>query len=87
MYLLAFASSFIFVALKATQQLNVVHKQYAWVLPTSMAMAAAEVYIISQAAINGWGLIVLFIGCGSGLGAMASMWLHGWAMKRKEKDA
>lgn len=86
-YTLAFVSSFLFVALKAAQQLNVVHKQYMWVLPTSMLMATCEVYVIAQAAVNGWGWIVLFIGAGSGLGAMVSMWLHGKLMELKECKA
>ena len=75
-YLAAFGAAFVFVFLKATQQLNVVHKQYAWVLPTSMAMAACEVFVIASTAKNGWGWIVLAVGLGSGLGAMSSMYLH-----------
>lgn len=75
-YLLAFAAAFVFIFLKAWQQLNVVHKQYLWILPTSMSMAVCEVYVIATTAQNGWGWIVLAVGLGSGLGAMASMWLH-----------
>lgn len=75
-YLLAFGTAFAFIFLKAFQQLNVAHKQYLWVLPTSMAMAACEVYAISTTASRGYGWIVLAIGLGSGLGAMASMWVH-----------
>lgn len=75
-YYVAFFSSFLFVFLKAFQQLNVVHKQYLWVLPTSMLMAACEVYIIATAARTGFGWLILFIGVGSGLGALASMYVH-----------
>jgi hypothetical protein len=72
----AFAAAFLFVFLKAFQQLNVVHDKYVWVLPVSMLMAACEVYVTWQAATQGWGWIVLPIGVGSGLGAMTSMLLH-----------
>ncbi len=73
---LAFLSSFVFVFLKAFQQLNVVRGAYVWVLPTSMAMAACEVYVVVVAAQRGWGWIIIPIGVGAGLGAMAAMWLH-----------
>ena len=76
-YLTAFLTSFVYIALKATQQLNVVHKQYLWVLPTSMAMAVCEVYVIATTAKNGFGWLAIAIGLGAGLGCMASMWLHG----------
>ncbi|MCY0910862.1 MULTISPECIES: hypothetical protein [Massilia] len=75
-WLIAFCAAFVFIFLKAFQQLNVMHKQYLLVLPTSMLMAACEVYVIATTARNGYGWIVLAIGLGSGLGAMASMWLH-----------
>lgn len=80
--ILAFAAAFIFIFLKAFQQLNVVHKQYLYVLPTSMLMAACEVYVIATTARNGYGWIVLAIGLGSGLGAMASMWTHAKVSKK-----
>jgi len=76
-YLIAFATSFVYIALKATQQLNVVHKQYMWVLPTSMAMALCEVYVIATAAKTGFGWLAFFIGLGAGLGCMTSMYFHG----------
>jgi NAD/NADP transhydrogenase beta subunit len=76
MYALAFASSFFFVGLKSTQQLNVVHKAYWWILPTSMLMAVCEVYVVATVAKNGFGWIVLAIGFGAGLGAMLATWLH-----------
>jgi len=75
-YALAFTSSFIFVALKSWQQLNVVHKKYWWILPTSMAMALCEVYVVATVAKNGWGIIALAIGLGAGLGSMLATWLH-----------
>lgn len=81
-YVLAFGAAFVFIFLKAFQQLNVVHKQYLLVLPTSMFMAVCEVYVIATTAKNGWGWLVLWVGLGSGLGAMASMWIHGRMTKK-----
>jgi hypothetical protein len=75
-YSLAFCSTFIFVFLKAFQQLNVVHGNYLWILPVSMAMAMCEVYTVVVSAHLGWGWIVLPIGLGGGLGASLAVWIH-----------
>lgn len=80
-YLLLFSSSLAFVGLKSWQQLNVVHRKYWWILPTSMLMAVCEVFVISKISSNGFGLIVLFVGFGAGLGSMAATWLHDYLMK------
>lgn len=80
-YILAFTTSFFFVGLKSIQQLNVVHKKYWWIVPTSMTMALCEVYVVSTVAKNGWGLIALVIGFGAGLGSMIATWLHDKMMK------
>jgi hypothetical protein len=82
LFALAFSSAFVFVLLKSFQQLNVSSGKYLWVLPTSLAMAVCEVYVTWQAATRGWGWIVLPIGFGAGLGAMAGMWLHGRLSRR-----
>ena len=82
-YTLAFLSSFVFIFLKAFQQLNVVHDQKFLVVPTSMLMALTEVYVITSAAHNGWGWIVLPIGLGSGLGCLASMYVNRWVRDKK----
>lgn len=76
MHALAFVSSFFFVGLKSIQQLNVVHKAYWWILPTSMLMAVCEVYVVATVAAQGWGLVVLAIGSGAGFGAMLATYLH-----------
>lgn len=76
MYALAFVSSFAFVFLKAFQQLSVVHHRTGWIIPTSMAMAACEVYVVANVARVGWGWIVLAVGLGSGLGCLAAMSIH-----------
>jgi NAD/NADP transhydrogenase beta subunit len=87
MYILAFFSSLFFVGLKSVQQLNVVHKQYWWILPTSMAMAACEVVVVASMATNGWGWIVLAVGLGAGLGASIATWLHDKLITKGEKSS
>lgn len=74
--LITFSASFVFIFLKAWQQLNVVHHQLWWIVPTSFAMAACEVFVVVQAAQQGWGWIILPIGLGSGFGCLCSMLLH-----------
>ncbi|HLF66056.1 MAG TPA: hypothetical protein VI522_00410 [Gammaproteobacteria bacterium] len=66
--------------------MNVVHKQYLWVMPTSLGLACCEVYLISTTARSGFGVLVVVIGFGAGLGAMASMYIHG-RMLKNEQDA
>lgn len=75
-YSLAFCSTFVFVFLKAFQQLNVVHGNYLWILPVSFAMAACEVYTVVISAQQGWGWVVVPIGFGGGLGAISAVWIH-----------
>lgn len=76
--ILAGLASYLFVGLKAFQQLNVVRGLYRWIMPTSLAMAACEVYVVANIARMGVSfLLVLCIGVGAGLGAMTSMAAHG----------
>lgn len=84
--ILIFLSSFIFIGLKSTQQLNVVYRQYWWIVPTSMAMATVEVFVVVNAAKNGWSiLLVLLIGVGSGLGSLCATYLHSQLVKKDIK--
>lgn len=75
-YFSMFAVSFLFIFLKAWQQLNVVHHQLWWIVPTSFALAVCEVYLVYHVAQRGVDWIVLPMGLGSGLGALCSMLLH-----------
>lgn len=75
-YALAFFASFIFIALKSWQQLNVVRQAYVWILPTSMAMAACEVWVIANVAKFGFGWLVFWVGLGGGLGSLCATWFH-----------
>ena len=71
-----FCASFVFIFLKSWQQLNVVHYQLWWIVPTSFAMAAAEVVTVFNMAHNGFGWVILPIGLGSGLGSLVSTVMH-----------
>lgn len=75
-YALAFFASFVFIGLKSWQQLNVVRRAYWWILPTSMAMAACEVYVIANAAKYGFGWLVFWVGLGGGLGSLCATYVH-----------
>lgn len=80
-----FAVSFAFIFLKAWQQLNVIHHQLWWIVPTSFALAACEVFLIVQASAYGVSWIVFPLGLGAGLGCLCSMMLHRWMRNRSDK--
>ncbi len=76
-YTIAFLASFGFIFLKALQQRNVAFDNYVWIVPTSFAMAAAEVYVVANIARTGYQLgLILTIGAGSGLGALIAAVAH-----------
>jgi hypothetical protein len=75
--LFAAGAMFAFVFLKAFQQRNVAGSNFLPVVPTSLLMAVAEVYVISVIVRTGFDpALVLGIGAGSGAGAMSAMYLH-----------
>jgi hypothetical protein len=76
MYLMAFLASFCFVCLKAFQQLSVSGKHYKLIVPVSLMMASLEVWTVTVISKHGFGLLVLCIGLGAGLGAMLGMYIH-----------
>jgi hypothetical protein len=71
------AVSFIYVFLKAWQQLNVVEGRYAWVMPTSIGMGLCEVAIVLLVVKANTVLLGAANGVGAGLGAILAMRLHG----------
>jgi len=75
-YITAFAASFVMVAFKAFQQLNVVHYNYRAILPTSLMLAICEVTIVSLIAVKGFGWIILPVALGGGLGCLLTMNLY-----------
>lgn len=68
------AANCVFIALKAFQQLNVVHGEKLLVFVTSHLMALTEVYLVANYATYGavWPL-VLTVGFSSGLGAIGAI--------------
>lgn len=80
-----FVASYIFIALKAFQQRHVIHNDWWWVPPTSMAMAFVEYYVIFKVAQQGYTLtLVIAGGAGAGLGALTAMFLHNIHLKRRD---
>ena len=79
-----FLASFTYVALKAFQQLNVMHHRVGLVIPISYAMAVCEFFLvgfIAIASINAASdidkaFLVFQIGTGGAVGAILSMTLH-----------
>jgi hypothetical protein len=70
-------TSFIFVFLKAGQQLNVARGHYYLVPWFSFGMAAAEVFVIATIATQGYDwMAVVGMGIGGSTGAMLAMYLH-----------
>lgn len=80
-YLTAGAVSFLYIALKALQQRQVMAAQY-WRMPVvSFAMAFCEVFIVSNVAVNAANhtslvALALAIGAGGGAGSIFGTWLH-----------
>lgn len=77
-YALLALCGFGFVFLKAFQQRSVAADNYVAIVPTSVAMAAMELFTVANIAKLGWHFgVVLAVGLASGTGAMAAMWTHG----------
>lgn len=72
-----FFVTFIYVFLRATQQLNVVKGKYLWVIPVSYLMAFADVFLIVTISRAGVVIpLILSIGTGGALGAILAMKIH-----------
>ena len=71
----AFFAAYLLVALKAFQQLNVVHHKVYWIPPVSYGMAlgtAIEVLVIVDVGL----IAVVPIGTGGWMGAITAMLIH-----------
>lgn len=86
-------ANFGFIFLKAFQQRNVAFEHYEWILPISLALAAFEVFVIAviaKTALTGTLIhtliLVLSVGIGGGLGAIAATHLHSKHLTRKSKS-
>lgn len=74
-YILIALASFAFIALRAFQQLNVMHNRAKWVVPTSTLMAITEVTIVLNMVQQGWWSWIP-MGIGGGAGCLFAMYLH-----------
>ena len=81
---IAFFLNVTYIALKAFQQLNVMHNKYLWVFPISFSMALCEVLTTKLIVANGV-LVFIPIGLGGGLGCVFAMWMHAKLRSRKVK--
>lgn len=68
--------NYLYIAMKAFQQLNVVHEKYAWVFPVSMTLAACEFITIGIVAKSTDWTLAIAMGIGAGLGSLTSMVVH-----------
>ena len=75
-YLVLFASSLVFIAMRTFQQLNVQHGRYMWVPPVTALMAVCEVLTVT-AIIKASSLYAAIpLTFGGVLGCWFSMWMH-----------
>lgn len=85
-YLLLALTYFIFIGLRAFQQINVQERKRTFVIPTSMLMAAVEVYALTSLVKLGYGLAtVVAYGTSAGLGSLTAMYIHDKYNDYKEK--
>ena len=80
-YALAFLVSLVYIFLKAAQQLHVMHMEFRRIMPTSLGMAACEIFILhtvirSADSLAGLITLAVSIGLGAGIGCIFAMKLH-----------
>lgn len=81
-----FAAVYAYVMLRALQQRNVAFDNYGWILPVSMFMACADIFIVVFIAHSGWvWQLVLANGIGGCLGCLSAMWFHRRFIKHAPK--
>jgi hypothetical protein len=75
-YIACFLINFIYIFLKANQQLNVVKNRYSWVMPTSIAMGLCEVGTVLLVVLEKSILLGVVTGVAGGLGCVLAMRMH-----------
>lgn len=73
-YIAAFAVTFIYIFLKATQQIHVIRKEYPWIVPTSVGMGLCEVSMVLLVVRADSLWMGVCTGLAGGLGCMTAMW-------------
>lgn len=72
-----FAASFAVIFLRTLAAQAVIARKWSWIMPLSIALAAADAFIWVHIVRTGFELWpVLIYGVGSGVGALGAMWLH-----------
>lgn len=79
-----FIVNFVYISIKASQQLRVMRAEYFWMVPTSLAMAACEVFMVGSIAVTRQWWLFIPIGLAGVLGCMLSVWFHEYLHKKKE---
>lgn len=81
--LLAFGgTSFIYVFLRALQQLNVQHEKRLAIIPSSCGMAACEFFLITSTVHLNTLWVIPCGGIGAGVGALTAMVIHKWLREK-----
>lgn len=75
-FALSFVITFIYIFLKASQQINVVKNRYLWVMPTSIGMGLCEVSMVLLVVRADTLLLGIATGVAGGLGCMLAMRCH-----------
>lgn len=68
--------TYMFIFLRAFQQLNVFHDRRGLVVPTSMCMQACEVYLVLEVVKTASFWLIIAGGLGGGLGTLTAMYIH-----------
>ena len=74
-YFFAFLASFFLVGLKSWQQQNVTYEKYCWIPPTSMGLAAFELYLWKRASSADFWLWIA-VGSGAAIGSVSAVLIH-----------
>lgn len=82
-----FVASFVYVALKALQQLNVVGRHFIGVAPCSLGMAICEAFTIYTVAQEFSAANVLAVASGATLGCWLAMWAHPLMVRGRHEKA
>lgn len=77
----SFATSPGCVFLKALQQLNIQARNWVWIAPVSLCMAAGELLLVTSQVHHGWP-VVLPIGLGGAVGAFVAIHFHDRFVKK-----
>ena len=73
--LIILVAAFFLVALRATQQLNVMHRYYWWAAATSYGIAFADIALILFVVKSGWEAAI-WSGTGGAIGVTFAMYFH-----------